>query len=594
MTRLEFLARGRFKDLSAAEIKLFDSASVGEHAVCGSSDNLNAPSNQPSEAEKWDASRSIRGEIISWVCTDREAKQLVAPGGVQIFGARIIGEVKLLSAQIDFPLVFACCELGDINLQSSNSRILSFMQTYLQSIYADGAVIAGAFLLRYCRAALLQFLGARIEGQFDCDCSSFSGLLLDGAAINTGVLLRRAEGQVKMSRARIGGDLDCSGASFKTANGSPDPALEASGVKVDGSVFLRHGFGAVGSVRLLGAHIGSNLECTRGEFTPGVRTDDKTRPALLADSVVVQGTVILGEKFRAHGDVSFISCQVVGDFNCDHSEFDSGLAIERADIGGTFFWRSVTLTNAARLDLLNTSVGSLGDDSASWPARGNLQIHGFEYKQISVASPKDAKSRLDWLGRQDSYSRQPYRQLASVMKDYGNEKDSREVLYRMECLSEAQENPSAVDSVWNWALKYVVGYGYYPFRALWWFLGLVLVGFLLFRAGFYAGSVVPSEKDAYTRFTQERTLPGHYERFHAFIYSVENSFPLLKLGQEDLWQPDPAVGSVRGRCHSRRERAFHKLVAPNSLRWFRWGQILAGWILATMWIAGLAGLVRRD
>lgn len=117
MTRLEFLARARFKDLSAAEVKLFEGASVGELAVCGLSDDQNAPSNQPSEAENWGAARSIRGEIISWICTDREAKQLVAPGGVQIFGARIIGAVQLLSVQIDFPLVFACCELGDdINL----------------------------------------------------------------------------------------------------------------------------------------------------------------------------------------------------------------------------------------------------------------------------------------------------------------------------------------------------------------------------------------------------------------------------------------------------------------------------------------------
>lgn len=593
MSRLESLARECYKNLSAAEVKLFEGASVGELAICGSNNYLNAASNDPSDAENCGTARSIRGEVISWLCADRQAKQLVAPAGVHIFGARIIGEVKLLSVQIDFPLVFARRELGDINLQSSNTRILSFNHTHLQSIFADGAVIAGAFLLRHCRAALLQFPGARFEGQFDCDCSSFNGLTLDGAAIDGGVLLRTAEGRVKMSRARVGMDLDCSGASFKT-NGSSDPALEASGVKVEGSVFLRHGFSAVGSVRLLGAQIGSNLECTGGEFTSGSQTDDRTSAALRADSVVVHRTVILGEKFRAHGDVSFISCQVAGDFNCDHSEFETGLAVERANVQGTFFWRSVTLAKAARLDLLNTSVGTLGDDISSWPSRGNLQIHGFAYKQISVASPKNAKARLDWLGRQDSYSRQPYRQLAGVMKDYGNDKDAREVLYRMECMSEAHENPSAVDRVWNWALKYVVGYGYYPFRALWWFLGLVLVGFLFFTVGFYAGSMVPNDKDAYVKFTQEGSLPGHYERFHAFIYSVENSFPLLKLGQADLWQPDPVVGSLRGPRDSRIERAFHMLVGPNVLRWFRWGQILAGWILATMWIAGLSGLVRKD
>ncbi len=593
MSDLESLAAEHFGTLTAAEIKLLQNACAGTLAVCGPNDNLNATINDPNKAESWGADRSIRGELVGWLCTDRKATEFVDHGGIQVFGARVIGPVKLLSVPIQFPLVFACCEFCDeINLQSARMRTLSFTQSQVQSVYADGVVISGAFFLRDCRAALLQFPGAHIEGQFDCNGSTFNTLILDGAVVNVGVLLRRTVGQIKMTGARIATDLDCEGGTLNATYSSSGCALDAEGVKVEGSVFLRAGFRALGSVKLHGAQVGMNLDCTGGEFAGTSQTTNGSGEALRADLAVVKGTVFLSNGFHARGAVYFISSQVGGDFNCDHATFETGLTIERATIHGAFFWHGVTIAENAGLDLINTSVDSLSDETASWPSHAHLEFHGFVYERIALASPRKSKERLDWIARQKSFAAQPYRQLAAVLKDEGDDAGARAVLYEMERLRRSSE--TGFDRVWNWALRFVIGYGYFPWRALRWFAVLVVLGFLLFAGGFYAGSIVPTDKDAYAYFMQNHSLPADHERFHPLIYSLENSLSIFKLGQVDRWQPDPASQTLQSHSYSMTVHLVRRLVSPDSLRCFRWSQVLLGWFLATMWIAGVTGLVRRD
>ena len=127
MSKLESLARARFPDLLPVEFKLVSNAIVGELAVYGPNRDRNDPLNNPCNAKDWGSDRSIRGELISWLCADREAKSLVGPGGIQIFGAKITTPVKLTSAPIDFPLAFECCQFCDeVNLQGARTSTLSF------------------------------------------------------------------------------------------------------------------------------------------------------------------------------------------------------------------------------------------------------------------------------------------------------------------------------------------------------------------------------------------------------------------------------------------------------------------------------------
>ena len=143
-------------------------------------------------------------------------------------------------------------------------------------------------------------------------------------------------------------------------------------------------------------------------------------------------------------------------------------------------------------------------------------------------------------------------------------------------------------------LRGTIGYGYFSLRALWWLLALVIVGSIVYWRGYEAGSIVPFEKDAYESFSANRTLPGHYQPFQALPYSLENSFPMIKFGLQDKWGPEPetqtgALTSVRGLS-----RSSFGPATPAFLRWFRWLQICAGWVLATLFVAGISGVIRKD
>ena len=70
-------------------------------------------------------------------------------------------------------------------------------------------------------------------------------------------------------------------------------------------------------------------------------------------------------------------------------------------------------------------------------------------------------------------------------------------------------------------------------------------------------------------------LPPHYSNFSAPIYSLENTFPLVKLGQADKWQPDPA---------NEKSRLLQRTI---------WLRNIAGWFLTTLFVAAVSGSCRR-
>jgi hypothetical protein len=232
------------------------------------------------------------------------------------------------------------------------------------------------------------------------------------------------------------------------------------------------------------------------------------------------------------------------------------------------------MAETAGLDIINTSVDTLSDDSASWPLNGLLECHGFSYRRIGLLSPRTATERLAWLSRQKLFASQPYQPVALVLKDEGDDRGARQVLYEMEHLRRSTE--TGPSRFWNLVLRFVIGYGYRPWRALGLFIVLVLSGALLFSCGFYVGNMVPTDNNAYRSLRDKDLLPDHYERFHPIVYSLENSLPLFKLGQVDRWQPDPAVRVFDDHSYSMTFRILLQLISPTFLRWYRWFQVLLG------------------
>jgi hypothetical protein len=100
--------------------------------------------------------------------------------------------------------------------------------------------------------------------------------------------------------------------------------------------------------------------------------------------------------------------------------------------------------------------------------------------------------------------------------------------------------------------------------------------------------MVPTDKEACRDFRAGKPLPPHYPVFSPFVYSVENSLPIMKFGQAEKWQPDPQPGSAQATCW------FGRLENSQFALWFLRVQTTLGWLLATLFVAGVTGIVHKE
>ena len=483
------------------------------------------------------------------------------------------------------------------------------------ALNGDGINVHGDVLLRDGFSALgkVTFVGAQIGGDLDCDGGTFTNPAVDGvdesgtaltvesATVTGDIFLGKtrckdgtkrrfsAKGEVNLDGARIGGVLNCDGGSFenpaRTGIEDSGVALAARSLRVTDSVLLGDEFSAIGAVDLDGATVDGLLECDGGKFQNvpcyGVKTSGT---ALSAKSIEVGDSVILNNKFSATGSVKLNSAKITRRLELDKGTFES-------------------------LDLTDSSASSIVDDEDSWPQHSYLSLDGFTYERIS-AGPIDAVSRLKWLERQGKFARQPYHQLAKILNDAGDDEGWRTVCYEMEKRAWGINRQKQIDN-WkkarikglpglllaqgaDYLLRGLIGYGYRSFRALYWLVMIWVAWGALYYVGFLAGIVVPTDKENYSLFVENRSVLPSYEQFHVTAYSLENSFPLIKLGIQDKWEPSPDNAAAPERLPACAGRILRPVVSPGFLRWARWVQIGLGWVLTTFFAAGVSGLIRKD
>jgi hypothetical protein len=340
-----------------------------------------------------------------------------------------------------------------------------------------------------------------------------------------------------------------------------------------GGCFLDQGFQSDGEVNLNGAQIGGNIECDKATFKGPLN--------IKSASVVSNINLSQGSFDRA---VDLTGTQVGGNVDCSGSSFNSEFNAQRMAVKGALYWTSID-SSQVTLDLQGASATSIHDDMKSWPRHGKLKLDGFVYQHIF--GPSDSQDRLTWLSLMDSFMAQPYRHLAEVLEDSNDESGARRVRIEMEHL---QRSKDSVELPWSTVLRLTTGYGYSPLRALGGLTLLTGMGWVIYRRGQLAKTMTPTDEGAYHYFKQFGRVPEHYERFSPGIYSLENSLPLVSLGQASRWQPDPdsCVADNPPACKNR----FDRILASSAfLRRFLWVQILLGWILANLFAAGVTGII---
>ncbi len=79
-----------------------------------------------------------------------------------------------------------------------------------------------------------------------------------------------------------------------------------------------------------------------------------------------------------------------------------------------------------------------------------------------------------------------------------------------------------------------------------------------------------------------------YEELHPFLYSLDVFLPFVNLHQEHYWWPN---GQASGHSFvlGRSVRVSGRL-----LRHYLWLQIVAGWLLSAIFLAGVTGLFKND
>ena len=250
--------------------------------------------------KSWRPERTIRATIIRNILLGRLAAD-PDPHGVRLRGARIEGTLDLENLTSTIPIELTECLLTDgVIARSANLPAVTLRRCWLEHpsqppLIADRLTTPLLVLARSNVAAHCEVGGVCLEGghlgQFKADGAILDNdkgpaLYADWLSVDRDAFLIRAsvtgtgpKGAVRVIGVHIGGQLDFAGARFTNKTG---PALVADNLRVDNSVHLRGGFtatgaGKLGTVRLSGAHIGGQLNFEGARFT------NETGPALVAD-----------------------------------------------------------------------------------------------------------------------------------------------------------------------------------------------------------------------------------------------------------------------------------------------------------------------
>jgi hypothetical protein len=317
--------------------------SLVEHVCRGEWLDLAADDEAVDEAamRSWSDSRTCRATVIRDILRGRLAAD-PDPHGLRLRGARITGRLDLQSLITDVNLELRDCLLVE-GVLARDARLAAVVLAGCQLEHPaepplDGArltcsvlILTRARVVGHASNGAINLYGAHIGGNLDCTRAklrndSGPALSAERLQVGQGMFLRGGftatgsggDGAVRLLGAHIGGNLNCEGAKLHNKSG---PALYADGLHVDQRMFLRGGFTATGSgsdgaVNLLGARIGGQLDCSRAKLR------NNSGPALHADSLQVDQSMFLTDGFTAtgsggYGAVNLAFARIGGHLECD-------------------------------------------------------------------------------------------------------------------------------------------------------------------------------------------------------------------------------------------------------------------------------------
>ena len=225
---------------------------------------------------------------------------------------------------------------------------------------------------------------------------------------------------------------------------------------------------------------------------------------------------------------------------------------------------------------------------------------------------------MQWLKRgtvwNDEFFPQPYSQLAKVYREMGHDGAARKVMIEQARLIRYHERRNAriepdgslsvafrtiwpdlthpLRWIWDFLLRWIVGYGYRPMLSLYWAVALLASAIFFAHQAWQAGAMVPNSdviltsaewkevaplQNASARWVMRSRAGPDWEAFNSVLWGLEVAVPILNLGQLDAWAPSPSRGWWGVAAWQARS-----IIA------------IMGWILAGLFTAGLTGIIKRE
>ncbi|HET6422534.1 MAG TPA: hypothetical protein VFG20_02550 [Planctomycetaceae bacterium] len=573
------LAEARFPSLSAEERKLLEAVSAGN----------------PFSLADDSMAAAIRAEVLQWMCAASDASALLPRQGITVTQAKFTGPLNLRFLKLTVPLSLLKCELEAVDVDSAEFVALSLDGSRITSLRGDQLRVQRDLSLSEgftCQESLrLPF--SWIEGHLDLSGARLLGtsdaLLADGCRVDGDLRLRadcQTHGRVSLAGARIAGNFDCDRAQL---NHDGSTALSLPSARINGDWTLREAK-LKGGVICHGARVQGDLDADHCEIT------------------FPEGTAFRGYALSVGGDLRFVSANLAGDvlleaadvgrdLNFADAQFDSSdppvvVTLQGMTAVRRFRWTGVTFRPEAPvdLDLRSATVGILYDDERSWPPEGHLRLHGFDYSEIHDDAPFDAPSRIRWLRRQhrERFRTQPYEQVADIFRKGGLAVAARHVLIAKE--ADRADHMELTTGDWYWYRVFgpLIAYGYEPWRSFVWMILVVSIGATLFQIGYWKGWMTPTKVVEFVSANEgaQPYLSADYPKFNAIIYSLDVFAPFTYLHQANYWVPNPTRGE-------RIRLGFWSPRPGELLRVYLWLHVVAGWLLTSLLVAGLTGLVQH-
>jgi len=209
-------------------------------------------------------------------------------------------------------------------------------------------------------------------------------------------------------------------------------------------------------------------------------------------------------------------------------------------------WQCIEKSEDTYLNLIGMRVKNLRDDRMSWPDEEHLDIDGLVYEELTLHEtssdenikaglyphelPLVAEERIAWIMLQPPERRtepQPWMQLRDLLERKGDRKGAKHVLYKLRCLQ--------VKNEWFLRQKMSIAFAWLE-ESLIRILCPIAITLLLGTLIFYR-----ADQGSKMLRTDNKVTEVSYPPFQPFVYTLENTVPLAKLGMDDKWAPNPAT-----------------------------------------------------